>query len=98
RRGCVSMLNQSRAVATAWVAVLLSAPLPLRATEPANADVDTSATTSAADLDAGGRLEDVVVTARRRIENIQDVPIPITAISGSSLEESGLYRLEDFNE
>jgi iron complex outermembrane receptor protein len=90
------MLNQSRAVAvaTAWVAVLLSAPLTSRAAEPADADVETSAT----DGDGGGRLEDVVVTARRRAENIQDVPIPITAITGNSLEESGQYRLEDLNE
>jgi iron complex outermembrane receptor protein len=90
------MLNKSRAVAvaTAWVSVLVLAPLTLRATEPANAEVETSAS----DLDGGGRLEDVVVTARRRAENIQDVPIPITAIAGNSLEESGQYRLEDLNE
>jgi len=88
------MLKESRAVAvaTAWVAVLLSAPLASRASEPASADLETSA----ADGDGSGRLEDVVVTARRRAENAQDVPIPITAITGNSLEESGQYRLEGF--
>src|SRR5882757_8012740 len=90
------MLKESRAVAvaTAWGAVLLSAPLASRASEPASADLETSA----ADGDGSGRLEDVVVTARRRAENAQDVPIPITAITGNSLEESGQYRLEDLNE
>jgi iron complex outermembrane receptor protein len=90
------MFKESRAVAAAatWVAVLLSAPIPLRATEPANAVSDTDAV----DADGHGRLEDVVVTARRRVENAQDVPIPITALSGNSLEESGQYRLEDLNQ
>lgn len=44
-----------------------------------------------------GILEDVVVTARRRPENAQDVPMPITALSGSSLEQSGTFRLNDLN-
>ena len=96
------MLNESRAVAvaTAWVAALVSAPPTLQAAEPAKADFEANADfeTSAADGDGGGRLEDVVVAARRRAENVQDVPIPITAISGNSLEESGQYRLEDLNE
>jgi iron complex outermembrane recepter protein len=90
------MLTKSRVVAaaTTWVAVLLSASIASRAAEPANADRDTDAV----DSDGRGRLEDVVVTARRRAENAQDVPIPITAITGNSLEESGQYRLEDLNE
>ncbi len=43
-------------------------------------------------------IEEVVVTARRRSENAQDVPIPITAVSGDVLERSGQYRLEDLNQ
>src|SRR3979490_282773 len=90
------MLNKSRAVAVAatWAAVFLSAPVTLRATEPANVDSNADAV----DSDGHGRLEDVVVTARRRVENAQDVPIPITALSGNSLEESGQYRLKDLNQ
>ncbi len=38
------------------------------------------------------------MTARRRAENAQDVPIPITALSGSALDQSGIYRLEDLND
>lgn len=36
------------------------------------------------------QLEEVVVTAQRREENQQDVPIAITAFSGDSLKEKGL--------
>jgi iron complex outermembrane recepter protein len=43
-------------------------------------------------------LQEVVVTARRRPENAQDVPIPITALVGSSLEQMGIVRLENLNQ
>jgi iron complex outermembrane recepter protein len=45
-----------------------------------------------------GILEDVVVTARRRPENAQDVPIPMTALPGSSLEQTGTVRLDALNQ
>ena len=37
---------------------------------------------------ASGGLEEVVVTARRREENIQDVPVAVTAISGADLAQA----------
>jgi iron complex outermembrane receptor protein len=44
---------------------------------------------------AAQALEEVVVTARRREEQIQDVPIAITALSGAALEKGGLTSTED---
>ncbi len=38
----------------------------------------------------GGLLEEVVVTARKREENVQDVPISISAHSGDQLESLGI--------
>ena len=40
----------------------------------------------------------VTVTARRREEDAQDVPIPITALDGKSLEQFGQFKLEDLNQ
>ena len=40
-------------------------------------------------------LEDIVVTARRREESLQGVPVAITAITGAQLEEKGLRAAED---
>lgn len=54
-----------------------------------------SATAVASDTE--GRLADVVVTARRREENAQNVPVPIAAVSGANLDQAGLYRLEALN-
>ncbi|MEJ8567700.1 TonB-dependent receptor [Elongatibacter sediminis] len=40
-------------------------------------------------------LEEIVVTARRREENLQEVPVSIQAFSGNELEMRGLERVED---
>jgi outer membrane receptor protein involved in Fe transport len=40
-------------------------------------------------------LEEVVVTAQKRVESLQDVPISITAVSGSKMAEAGVMKIED---
>lgn len=44
----------------------------------------------------GAALEEVIVTAEKRLQSIQDVPISITALSEDSLEKFGIDELEDF--
>ena len=41
-------------------------------------------------------LEEVVVTARRRAESFQDVPVTITAFSEEDIEAAGIQRPQDF--
>lgn len=41
---------------------------------------------------------DIVVTARRREENLQDVPIAITAYSGAALEAAGATDITDLSD
>lgn len=48
---------------------------------------------------ASAGIEDIVVTARRRAENLQDTPISITAFSQAGLEAAGvdnISQIEDF--
>ena len=45
-------------------------------------------------VSADSVLEEVIVTARKRSESIQDVPVSVTAI-GQELKESSVRRLED---
>jgi iron complex outermembrane recepter protein len=42
-----------------------------------------------------GTLQEIVVTAQKRSENIQDVPITITAISAQQLQASGIQTMAD---
>ena len=41
------------------------------------------------------RLEEVIVTAQKRSESVQDVPLSVSAISGEKLNDAGIENLED---
>jgi iron complex outermembrane receptor protein len=45
---------------------------------------------------AHAQLEEIVVTARARVESLQDVPATITAFSESQIVNMGVQRAEDF--
>ena len=42
------------------------------------------------------KLEEVIVTSQKREERLQDVPIPVTAITASDLAEESRYSLQDY--
>ncbi len=52
----------------------------------------TTADTSATDADA---IQEIVVTAQRRTESIQDVPITIQAITGEQLKQLNIQTFDD---
>ena len=54
---------------------------------PAQAQNSTAAPTVA--------LEEIVVTARKREENLQDVPLAVSAISAEQIERAGIRSVED---
>ncbi|MET0370525.1 MAG: TonB-dependent receptor, partial [Sphingobium sp.] len=41
--------------------------------------------------------EDIVVTARRVSEKLQDVPLAISAVTGDGLQRQGVKELRDLN-
>ena len=45
---------------------------------------------------AGDQIQEVVVTATRRSENLQDVPMSITAISAATLEQQTIKSFNDY--
>jgi iron complex outermembrane receptor protein len=75
----------------------------LLAVQDTTPDDNRRAAQEAATIAASGlampntRLDEVIVSARRRDEDAQNVPVPIAAVSGAALEHSGQYRLEDLN-
>ena len=63
----------------------------------------TAATTAFADApeqalpEAPNELAEIVVTAQKRAQNLQDVPIAVTALSGSELADRGVTTVEDLS-
>ena len=47
---------------------------------------------------AAAQVEEIIVTAQKVEENVQDVPIAITAVSGDTLIESGTNSLEELGQ
>tara|TARA_A100001011_G_scaffold398106_1_gene501377 strand:- start:2489 stop:4807 length:2319 start_codon:yes stop_codon:yes gene_type:complete len=43
-------------------------------------------------------IEEIVVTARKKVESLQDVPISITVISGDSIQEQGYRDIQTITE
>ena len=43
-------------------------------------------------------LEEIIVTAQKRAESLQDVPMSMSAISGERIEEAGMQSLADMSE
>jgi len=44
---------------------------------------------------AFAQIEEIVVTAQKRVESVQDIPLSITALTGDELDNKGLYGMED---
>ncbi len=62
------------------------------------ADQGQPRSSSAAEGDASksGKLDEIIVTAQKRSERLQDVPIPVTAISAETLTSRNQLRLQDY--
>ena len=53
------------------------------------------AATLAGEVMAQTALEEIVVTARKREESIQDIPVAVTAFTSEELAKRGITQLED---
>jgi iron complex outermembrane receptor protein len=70
------------------LALLLGSPMMLRAQSVAPAP----------EAGDGPVLQEVVVTARRREENLQEVPVAVTALSAESLAAAGVVNTSDLTQ
>jgi iron complex outermembrane receptor protein len=96
------MKQQAHAVSRLRFRLICSMALGCMLAGPALAQTDAPATPSAAPAVAAGTpspsdtssasqtLEEIVVTAQKRAENVQNVPLPIVAVSGQTLAAQGI--------
>ena len=45
----------------------------------------------------GAQLEEIIVTAQKRAQSLQDVPISMTALSGDKMEDAGITSFSDLS-
>jgi iron complex outermembrane recepter protein len=72
----------------------IGAVLALAAAQ-ASAQEFTAAEESSIGAAPTGQLEEVEVTATKRVESLQRVPVSVNAISGEQLSQNGVVRLQD---
>lgn len=77
-----------------------SGALAIMIAQPAAVWAQTEGTPSAAAAapSSGAQLEDIVVTAQRRGQNLQDVPLSVTAFNASTLAQSGITTVRELNQ
>lgn len=73
----------------------LAVALMLAASAGARAQVPEPQAGAAPAAPAESALEDIVVTAQKRTESLQDVPIAVSATSGSALVQGGVQNTND---
>lgn len=76
---------------------LTAASTALLSAQPALAR-DAALDAPAADADGGTTVGEVIVTARRREENAQDVPIALTVLGGDAIEAAGAYNVQQLTQ
>lgn len=74
------------------VSILAWSAIGALTTGPAYAQ---STNTGAADASSEAKLEDIIVTAQKRSERLQDVPIAVTAVKGEQLSALGVESAVD---
>jgi len=75
-----------------------SAPAADAATAPSNGGTLDAGPLDAGPLDAAPQPGEVIVTARKTRERLQDVPIAISVINGQQFQDADHIRIEDVNQ
>jgi iron complex outermembrane receptor protein len=64
----------------------------------ASDEQEAAAANEAIDSDVSTQDQEIIVTARRRAESLQDVPIAVTAYTGEALERQGAIDITDISD
>lgn len=99
--GCTGLLFAASCLAGVDAGTPVAAASPLETAEltdssAAAGNADAGANASASNT-GGEALTEVVVTARRRAEELQDVPLTVTALTPAVIEEHDVTNLQDLD-
>jgi iron complex outermembrane receptor protein len=63
---------------------------------PVQAQTDNPQSSTSQGNEAAGQTLEVVVTAQKREERLQDVPIPVSVVSAAALRDNNQVRIQDY--
>jgi iron complex outermembrane receptor protein len=94
-----SVLNAAL-VATTLLSSLSSPIVALAADSAATSEATENAASSGDATSAGGgdQLQEVIVTARRRAESIEKVPVAVTAVQQSTIQNYGAFTVSELTQ
>ena len=82
--------------ASVWAMTCIAAANPALARAEPEAQTDTrSAAPAATDTTQSDIRDEIIVTAQKKVENVQDVPIAITALNAAALEAAKIEDTKD---
>jgi outer membrane receptor protein involved in Fe transport len=87
----------ARAPLLAGVAAMLLIPTAAVAQGASPEESTNGASDPTADASAQGGFKDIVVTAQRRTERLQDVPISAQVVSGEDIQNRGITSVQDLS-
>ena len=70
--------------------VIRPRPVAVVPVSRANDSPDTAATPAASPQEEGAPLAEIIVSAQKRLQRLQDVPVAVTALSGETLTQSNV--------
>lgn len=91
----VTMLAAGAATMAATAAHAQSAPASDTASAPVLGQADAAATTGASATDTQATAGDIIVTANKRSERLQDVPITLSVIGGQQISRQNINEVTD---
>ena len=94
RTEVVALLKAAMSRPMALVAISIFATLLQISTTVAQVTTGTASGTSV-DESNGSEIPDIVVTARKTAERLQDIPMSVAVITADTIEETGATTLED---
>lgn len=95
KNGTKNWLGWLRAGA-GMAAIVVSSAASAQSAAPAQANAPSAAPEQQAP--SGGALEDIVVTATRRAERLQDIPVAVTALTQNTMRSAGLADIRNLTQ
>ena len=81
---------------TSWRLAQADTPQSMQQTDSSSESASSASSSFDVSAARGHVLTEIVVTAQKREERLQDVPVPVTAVSGNVLAASNQLKLQEY--